>query len=73
MHFGSNRQAIAIDILMVFSAVVLCICELGSTRDKLPSFCALALFVFSFGMHCILNGMNYRYLTEGNKGGERDE
>lgn len=64
VHFGSNRIALAMDTLMIFSFFVLGVCELGSPMDKFPSFCALALCVFSFGMHCILNGINYRYLTE---------
>lgn len=73
IHFGSNREALAMDTLMVFSVVALGICELGSPIDKLPSFCALAMVVFSFGMHCILNGMNYRYLTKKDERGEKDE
>lgn len=35
-------------------------------------FVSISLFILSFGMHCILNGINFEYLVS-NKGGEKSE
>ena len=60
-HFFKNREAIIIDSLMFISIISVIIVKLCNAGLQLL-FVFFALFVFSFGMHCMLNGINYKYL-----------
>lgn len=61
IHFFQNREAKIIDVVMFVSIIGFIITKI-CTSELIISFILLALFVFSFGMHCMLNGINYRYL-----------
>lgn len=62
IHFFQNKAAAAADITM-------CVAILGFVISKwmiasnYGQFAAISLFTFSFGMHCMLNGINYKYLN----------
>ena len=60
--FFKNKEAKVADIAMFASAVGFIITRI-CTGSFYWLFIFLALFVFSFGMHCMLNGKNYFYLT----------
>lgn len=62
IHFFKNTPAKITDILMVISAVGFIVFRLFSDNIVLQ-FIIIALFVFLFGMHCMLNGINYIYLN----------
>lgn len=59
-HFFQNKEAFFIDIVM-FVAICGFVLSKFLLNNIVASFVLLALFVFSFGMHCMLNGENYRY------------
>lgn len=61
VRFFQNTPATVCDILMMVSFagwIATCIWA----RMTIWPFPFLSLFVFSFGMHCMLNGSNYIYL-----------
>ena len=63
ISFFKNKEAKVADIAMFAS----CICFIVTricTDNLYWLFIFLALFVFSFGMHCMLNGKNYIYLNQ---------
>lgn len=62
IHFFKNTPAKITDILMAISAVGFIVFRLFSDNIVLQ-FIIIALFVFLFGMHCMLNGINYIYLN----------
>ena len=65
IHFLQNRPAVFADIVMVLSlaaTIVFLVLALNKKTD-LPFFVSLAVFVFFFGMHCMLNGINYMYIS----------
>lgn len=61
IHFFQNKNAAIMDVLMFVSLGGLILCRIYVRNIVLPFIC-LSLFVFSFGMHCMLNGINYKYL-----------
>lgn len=62
IHFFKNTPAKITDILMVISIVGFIVFRLFSDNIVLQ-FIIIAVFVFLFGMHCMLNGINYIYLN----------
>lgn len=62
IHFFQNKYACIADVAMFISLVGFLISELW-INVLFVSFFFLAVFVFSFGMHCMLNGINYKYLN----------
>lgn len=60
-RFFSNTCAGVFDVIMILSLcafiVVLVVADNISVQLII-----MAIFVFSFGMHCILNGINYKYI-----------
>lgn len=60
-HFFSNGPAASMDLCMFLSLAAFLLME-RLLPDAPGRSVALALFVFSFGMHCMLNGNCYRYL-----------
>lgn len=63
IHFFSNKSAIIVDILMIVSLTALIIVRLFRGSIIL-SFILISIFVFTFGMHCMLNGINYVYIND---------
>ena len=61
INFFRNQEALVADVLMFVSILGFIITRLCS-GNLYWSFIFLALFVFTFGMHCMLNGENYIYL-----------
>jgi len=62
VHFFRNKPAVIADLVMFVSIIGFIIAT--SLRAKLLlSFLLLAISVFSFGMHCMLNGINYKYIN----------
>lgn len=61
IHFFQNKEAMLVDVCMFISIIGFIIAKICSSH-LVVSFIFLALFVFTFGMHCLLNGINYRYL-----------
>ena len=62
ISFFKNKEAKITDVTMFVALICFIITRIYA--DKLYwSFSFLALFVFSFGMHCMLNGINYIYLN----------
>lgn len=62
IHFFQNKPAIISDVLLFVSLIGFAIVRILSSTTIL-SFLFLSLFIFSFGMHCMLNGSNYNYIT----------
>ena len=61
IRFFSNKEATVADIVMLVSIVGFIVAML-CTDALWFVFACFALFVLSFGMHCLLNGINYRYI-----------
>lgn len=62
IHFFQNKPAIIADIAMFTSIIIIIVVKLlGKSNTWL--FVAIALIVFTFGMHCMLNGINYIYVN----------
>ena len=62
IHFFQNRPAMLVDIALFASIIMLIVFKLlGMSNTWL--FVAIALIVFTFGMHCMLNGINYIYVN----------
>ena len=62
IHFFQNKLAIVFDTIM-FSAIICFILFSLTVNINLLQFICLSVFVFSFGMHCMLNGVNYIYIN----------
>ena len=71
-----NTPAKVADITMAISGLPSFFLFFFEMKILFPSviqvffFFTTSLFILSFGMHCILNGINYEYLTS-SKGGEK--
>lgn len=62
IHFFQNGEALIVDVIMFISIAALIIVEICNANLQIISI-IIAVFVFSFGMHCMLNGMNYKYIN----------
>lgn len=60
VHFFQNKPAVIADLVM-FASIIGFIITMSLRIKQVFSFLFLAVFVFSFGMHCMLNGINYIY------------
>lgn len=60
-HFFQNKKALVADVTMLLSLVAWIIAGF-TTANVWVHFPLISLLVFSFGMHCMLNGINYSYL-----------
>lgn len=61
-HFFQNKTAKIMDITLVVSFVAFIAIEL-LLKNRVLEFVFISLMVFSFGMHCMLNGVNYIFVT----------
>ena len=66
IHFFKNKPAIACDILMLVSLIGFIITSIWVEATIFP-YIFLSILIFSFGMHCMLNGSNYIYINQVNK------
>lgn len=62
IHFFQNKPAIISDVLLFVSLIGFIITRILSETTIFPVV-FLSLFIFSFGMHCMLNGSNYNYIN----------
>jgi len=60
LRFFQNRPASIADAAMLISLVAFLL--VGNTEALIVPFLTCAVFVFSFGMHCVLNGSFYEAL-----------
>ena len=63
IHFFSNPIAIVFDCLMILSLIG-SVLIIVFKSEQLIGYFVIALFIFSFEMHCILNGKNYLYIKQ---------
>lgn len=61
IHFFQNRKALIADVIMFASLITFVIGRFRAWNTTLL-FLLVSMFVFSFGMHCMLNGINYIYI-----------
>lgn len=61
INFFKNKEAAVSDIAMFVSIAGFIISRLF-LKELIAMFIFAALIVFSFGMHCMLNGINYRFI-----------
>ncbi len=73
ISFFKNKWAAAADIAAGLSLAGMCCFLVLEMQTQFWVFVFLSLFIFFFGMHCILNGINYRYVTYDKKGVESYE
>lgn len=62
ISFFKNTYAIVADVLMVISLTVLVVLIVVTQGTGYICFIAIAIFVFSFSMHCVLNGKVFYYV-----------
>ena len=67
LSFSSNKEAKIADIAMVISAVAAVLALIITKGSGLICYILIALTVFSFCMHCILNGRIYFHTKNQNK------
>lgn len=72
IHFFQNKWAIFVDVMMILALAGFVGVLVWAPQYLILSFVLLAVFVFSFGMHCILNGANYIFIN-GYRRGENHE
>lgn len=61
IHFFQNKKALIMDAVMFASLIAFVITRLV-TDNLIIQFLFVSMFAFSFGMHCMLNGINYIYI-----------
>ncbi len=61
IHFFQNKKALIMDAIMFASLIAFIITRL-LTDNLIIQFLFVSMFAFSFGMHCMLNGINYIYI-----------
>lgn len=61
IHFFQNKKALIMDAIMFASLIAFVITRLV-TNNLIIQFLFVSMFAFSFGMHCMLNGINYIYI-----------
>lgn len=61
VHFFQNREAVLMDVMM-FVSLIAFIAARFLRWNTTVRFLLVSMFLFSFGMHCMLNGINYIYI-----------
>lgn len=62
IHFFQNYYATAADIIMLVSLLAVILLEWVANRQSL-AISTIGVFIFSFNMHCMLNGICYEYIN----------
>lgn len=62
INFFKNKYAVITDIFMAVFLIGFIVSDIILTKNYIP-FIFFAVLVYSFGMHCMLNGINYRYIN----------
>ena len=66
IHFFQNKKALIMDAIMFASLLVFIVARF-LTWNTIVQFLFVSMFAFSFGMHCMLNGINYIYIKHKTK------
>jgi len=66
VRFFKNSNALIADVGMILSLIVSAIFELCDGNQTME-FVFLGILVFTFGMHCMLNDLNYLYINHKRK------
>ena len=66
IHFFQNPKALIMDAIM-FASLLAFIIARFLTWNTIVQFLFVSMFAFSFGMHCMLNGINYIYIKHKTK------
>lgn len=61
---GKNKFSVAADIVLLISAVTFVVLMIFTRGTGYISYIVLTILVFSFSMHCVLNGKVYYYICE---------
>ncbi len=61
---GKNRFSIVADFILLISTVIFSVLMILTRGTGYISYIVLTILVFSFCMHCILNGKVYYYICE---------
>lgn len=61
IHFFQNKNAVIADIIM-FGSLIAFVLSLLLAWNTMVQFIFFSMLLFSFGMHCMLNGINYIYI-----------
>ena len=61
---GKNKFSVVADIVLLISAVTFVVLMIFTRGTGYISYIVLAILVFSFSMHCVLNGKVYYYICE---------
>lgn len=64
ISFFENREAIIADITLLLSTIFLVILSICRIKDSWLIPIGVAIMFFSFNMHCLLNGKNYKYIKK---------
>ena len=66
IHFFQNKQALIMDMIM-FASLITFVVARFLVWNITVQFLFVSMFAFSFGMHCMLNGINYIYIKHKTK------
>ena len=61
---GKNKFSVVADIILLISAVTFVVLMIFTRGTGYISYIVLTILVFSFSMHCVLNGKVYYYICE---------
>ena len=62
IHFFQNNYATVVDVLMFISLLAVILLEWAAHKQSL-AISTIGVFIFSFNMHCMLNGICYEYIN----------
>jgi len=71
-NWFSNKKAIWIDLVMIISVIMMILARLLFNKTEI-FLVIFAVFIFTFGMHFMLNGINYKYINYKGKRGRQNE
>lgn len=71
INFCSNKYAMIFDTLMVVFLILTIVFSFIPVLNSVAIIC-ISVLIFSVHMHCVLNGMNFRYIFR-NKGEQDNE
>lgn len=61
---GKNKFSVVADIVLLISAITFVVLMIFTRGTGYISYIVLTILVFSFSMHCVLNGKVYYYICE---------
>lgn len=67
LYFFSNKKAKIVDVCFLLSLLIEIVLMLVGNGDKTFNYLIIFVIVFSFHMHCFMNGKNYLYIISQNQ------